>query len=103
VKTFWLSFVNPRKPKGEQFLGVAIIEVEEAEARLARRLAARKYPQALAHAAWIMAASRKARRLGCNPGGEVSAIELPEDFPGSARVPRGQLLGRADLERLQLL
>jgi len=104
MKTFWLSFVNPRKPAGHRFLGVAVVEVTEAEAHAARRLVRRQFRHAAASAFWIAAASRKARQLGCNPGGEVSCVELDvTTFPPPEDVPRGQLLSHARLMELGLL
>lgn len=50
---WWLSFADPDKPEGEQFLGVTIVE-----------------------APTILEAIRTAHRLGANPGGEVLAIEI---------------------------
>lgn len=53
---WWLSFADGRKPKGQQFLGVCIVE-----------------------GATFIAAIKAAHILGLNPGGEVQAQELPAD------------------------
>jgi hypothetical protein len=52
--TFWLSFADPGRPKGTQFLGVAIVNADD-----------------------FLAAVRKAHALGINPGGEVQGFETP--------------------------
>jgi|HubBroStandDraft_4_1064222.scaffolds.fasta_scaffold116597_4 hypothetical protein len=54
-KFFWLSFCDPDKPKGSQFLGANIIEASDA----------------------IMAHFGSGI-YGCNPGGEVKIIEIPQ-------------------------
>jgi hypothetical protein len=59
VKLYYLSFADPTKPRGEQWLGGAYVEAESA----------------------IHAMLHESRRHGCNPGGEVVSIELPFDAP----------------------
>lgn len=51
---WWLSFCDPARPKGEQFLGVAIVR-----------------------AGGVVSAAAEAGRLGINPGGEVAGADLP--------------------------
>lgn len=77
---FWLSFCDPARPAGEQFLGVAIIAAEDFENAVMR-----------------------AHELGINPGGEVRGLPVPADsvervFPHSER-----LLSRAYLQEAGLL
>lgn len=80
---WWLSFCDADRPKGEQFLGVAIV----------------------GPAGNIAEAAMQAHAHGCNPGGQVMGIELP-DGPGDGygaimeRTPRNVLLSRADLDEL---
>ena len=62
---WWLSFCDQQRPKGSQFLGVAIV-----------------------HADGLMDAMQEARRRGCNPGGEVMA------FPATNLVPKTQWRNR---------
>lgn len=50
---WWLSFVDPEKPDGARFLGVAIVE-----------------------GYGVASAAIRAHELGLNPGGEVKAVEL---------------------------
>lgn len=64
VGWYWLSFADPDKPKGEQFLGVSIV-----------------------YAHGITTGTIEARRLGINPGGEVVGILLE-------RVPHSRFLNR---------
>ena len=54
----WLSFVHNRRPQGQRFLGATIVV-----------------------AADVKDAVQEARRLGINPGGEVSLIEFPAAVP----------------------
>lgn len=53
----WVSFADPDRPAGSQFLGVAIVRAWN-----------------VGHAASVCHAS------GCNPGGEVMALPVPEQF-----------------------
>ena len=56
-KTWWLSFCNAERPLGEQFLGGAVVR-----------------------GMGMVEACRAAGVIGCNPGGEVSGIEIPNDL-----------------------
>lgn len=72
---FWLSFADPKRPRGEQWLGAAIVR-------------ARNSWEAIA----------EAHLLGCNPGGEVLFVALPPQQ--AARVPErwiGKLLTKEDV------
>lgn len=55
---FWLSFADPNKPKGQQFLGGTLIEVP------------------IGGHPGVIAAVQRAWDLGINPGGEVASFEL---------------------------
>lgn len=76
---FYLSFCDPEKPEGQQFVGATIVEAENERAALAR--------------SWM---------LKINPGGEGMFIELnfvsADDIPPEARhyldrlVPREAVL-----------
>jgi hypothetical protein len=82
---WWLSFVDPHRPEGTRFLGVALVEAET-----------------------MADALRRAWRSGCNPGGEVEAYELPLDKLTTrgrlrlARAPRHVLLDADDLAHFDL-
>ncbi len=75
TKTFWLSFADPTKPRGQQHLGVAIVEASSAGGALTK--------------AWEM---------GCNPGGEVMIDDVTDDA-SLAEAPRNVLLTAEQLER----
>ena len=100
MKTFWLSFCDNELPKGQQLLGACIIDVTEADAEMAVMEVAQRFPLAQPDAEWIAAALRKAHELGCNPGGEVATLEIPIDHPMLALYPRGVLMDRATIERI---
>lgn len=77
-KLFWLSFADPGKPKGAQFLGVAVLSADSFADAISR-----------AHA------------LRINPGGEVQGFEIPPE--GWDKIPanmRDRLLTRAEAESL---
>jgi catechol 2,3-dioxygenase-like lactoylglutathione lyase family enzyme len=96
MKTFWLSFVGD-----DGFRGVAVVEVSEEEAEQEFIDAFFDYPAAGPEAGWIAAASRKAHSLGCNPGGEVGCMEVPDEAMGRfAKTPRGVLLQKETLRQL---
>lgn len=99
-KVFWLSFCDPEKPAGTQFLGGCVLEVTAEEAQAVRAEVRRRFPMALPDAEWFAAATRKARELGCNPGGEVAFAELPPNHPMLAHYPIGVLLDRASIEAI---
>ena len=73
---WWLSFCDPDKAKGQQFLGVVIVE-----------------------APGFMRAHQKACELGINPGGEIQA--MPVD--GVASEYHDRLLSRVELEAAGLV
>lgn len=78
TRLWWLSFADPHRPKGEQFLGVSIIE-----------------------APGFGAATLTAHILGCNPGGEVQGLEIHERFHHVLTPDYiGRLLTRAEIDAL---
>ena len=108
TRTYWLSFCDPDRPTGAQFLGACVVDVTNAD-RLAVRAEVRaQFPQARPGAEWIAAAGRKAWALGCNPGGEMLCVELTDRWyappAGTSRrlaltdLPRHQLLTSAELQ-----
>jgi hypothetical protein len=97
MKTYWLSFVDGARPLGQQFLGVAIVQVRKADAVAAR---AHLPPQAKPGSEWVAAAIRRAWLLGCNPGGEMAVTELPaEALPPPEWMHR--LLSRGEIAELE--
>ena len=77
---FWLSFADPDKPRGKQFLGGCVIEAES-------------FPGAIT----------EAHRLGCNPGGEVMGGMIEEQWErniGEGKYPVGVLLAKSMIDEL---
>ena len=81
-----LSFCDTQRPKGEQFLGVAIVAVphlfEDDEGSA------------------VKFAIRETHRLGINPGGEVLTFEVPPEGEQLARQHVHRLMERAELETI---
>lgn len=90
MKTFWLSFADETG-----HLGVAVVDVNDhdlaqAEVAVALGLGIDNPEDAQIN---IIAAVRVARNAGCNPGGEVMAVDLTDsDDPRKDSIPRNQLL-----------
>ncbi len=64
---FWLSFCDPDKPQGSQFLGACIVRAEGPANALA-----------------------ESHRAKCNPGGEVQIMQLPPDLPDSSTAKQSR-------------
>lgn len=86
MSLWWLSFVDPNRPRGRRGIGVVLVEADSFQDAMQR--------------AWV---------TGCNPGGEVEGHEMPIDrMPNErrvrlARAPRNTLLDREALEDLDLI
>jgi hypothetical protein len=89
VRTFWLSFGDPDRPKGEQFL----------DAARAKRLVMARFPHAHSGSEWIAAAGQVAWATGCNPGGQILTIDVTGEHE-TDKLPRNRLLSKADLSDL---
>lgn len=76
LKRWWLSFCDPEKPEGQQFLGVCILFAPD-------------FGTAVAGAS----------TMGLNPGGEVLGSELPETTEVDLAWME-RLLSRAEAEAL---
>lgn len=108
TQTWWLSFCDGDKPEGEQFLGVAIVDVTEDDANtvhdlVTRRRAMHGLPPAERGVEWMAAAVERSHFTGCNPGGEVACLridEAPEFAAHDATLPRNRLLSKSELEAL---
>jgi hypothetical protein len=106
TQTWWLSFCDPDRPTGQQFLGALVLDVEWADVAMAEgitiaiRASHGLPPLDDPDVQWMAGAVYKAHRLRVNPGGAVAARRF-DDVPGfathSARYPRGVLLSRADI------
>ncbi len=97
TRRFWLSFADSNRPKGQQFLGVAIVEVTDDDATAAQSGLPRS---AQPDAEWIAAAAAKAWEMGCNPGGQVAAVDITDTPPTTPDPPLYRLLSKAELRRL---
>jgi pseudouridine-5'-phosphate glycosidase len=73
---FWLSFADTSRAPGTQLLGVAIVPGADFEDAVAQ--------------AW---------QIGCNPGGQVVGLPIPDTFT-IAESNVGRLLTRAEAEVL---
>lgn len=111
TQTWWLSFCDSDRPTGEQFLGVAIIDVTDEDAadnrdEVDRRRAQFNQPppgEDEEYVYYLAAAIRMAHLLGCNPGGEVAGVRLDDEAHFAdmdASCPRNRLLLRPELEAL---
>lgn len=104
TRRYWLSFADSKRPEGQRFLGVCIVEVDEEEAEDQKRRIDVQFPEHKENAEWIAAASRKAWEMGCNPGGSVQAADITEATPPSGvEMPLYRLLSKDELDRLGLL
>lgn len=70
---YWLSFADPQKPRGEQFLGVVILEVTERDPVPAFGLSLIEMARRPKKDWEFFAAVGKARDLGINPGARSEA------------------------------
>ena len=78
---WWCSFCDPRRPRGEQFLGLCIVEAVDE-----------------------ITAVTKTHALGINPGGEVAFMDIREDvaarlsfaLPMDCFIPRDEALALTD-------
>lgn len=74
-KTIYMSFVDPKKPAGQRFLGACLVHAESFEEAI-----------------------KEAWRRGCNPGGEVMGLE-PEFLPSEKWYNR--LLSKEQLDEME--
>jgi hypothetical protein len=100
TRTYWLSFVDPDRPRGERFLGVVVVDVTEEDAAAA--LAVHPHMADQEEGPWIAAAIRRCWKARVNPGGDVSSRRV-DGAPAAilSRYPRLTLLSRADVDRLE--
>lgn len=111
TQTWWLSFSDPDLPKGQQFLGMAIVDITEEDAvavhdEVDATLGGQRRVAGDTDLDWMAAAIRESHMMGCNPGGCVLSgrIDHVPGFPErDARIPRNRLLSKADLETLDIL
>lgn len=106
TQTWWLSFCDAQRPTGQQFLGVAIVDVDDDDAAEAKAIIDARFPDHEPDAEWTAAATRKAHRLGCNPGGDVGSVRIdqaPNFGAMDGRLPRNRLLSKTQLAELGVL
>jgi hypothetical protein len=101
--TLWMSFSDPARPPGQQFLGVCLIDVTEVEAHAAIPHMRALYPHAKEGAEWLFVAQRALWLLEINPGGAVGSFAQPVDFSPWKDVPRLRLMSRAELKERGLI
>lgn len=76
----YMSFCDPNRPKGTQFLGACVVEVP-------------------ACPDYEFIAPMEARMQGCNPGGEVMMVAIPKEREDMVKPEMmNRLLTRAELE-----
>ena len=103
AQVLWLSFTDPDRPAGQQFLGVSVVEVTYDDLNAARGVLETHGHSTKEQAVLIAAAIRKAWQMGCNPGGEVLTHELLPEVPEYQTAPRHQLLSHAELVARDLI
>lgn len=105
-QTWWHSFCDSDRPKGQQFLGALVMDVTADEINAIReevdfKQMVNMVPLSHDLDVYGMAASiAKAHRLGVNPGGEVQSGRI-DGAPEAALYPRAQLLSQSDVEALE--
>jgi hypothetical protein len=78
MSLWWLSFADRERPSGAQNLGACLVDADS-------------YFEAI----------REAHRKGCNPGGEVLALEIGRDLEKTARAfPMNQLMSRSEIDAI---
>jgi hypothetical protein len=83
MSLWWLSFCDASKPKGQQFLGACLVSGGDTGDE-------RQDFQIAIQTAW---------KLGCNPGGEVESLRVPETVERQIQAKwLGRLLTRQECE-----
>ncbi len=101
TRRFWMSFVNDSGPnKSDTFAGACIVEVTDTDADEALGILKADFPNHMDGAEWLAAATRKAWRLGINPGGQVASWDITDvPVPEDVDMILDTLMDRAELER----
>jgi hypothetical protein len=92
MKTLWMSFIDTDQPMGARFLGVCIVDVSPEDEALALAEHPEMYDKV--NGPSVVAAAKIAYARGCNPGGEVQALEIQEPVPDEHKY---KLMGKAEL------
>lgn len=106
TRTYWLSFTDSERSRGQQFLGVVIVDVTDADVLDAIVAWMRTHTASMAdpiEGPWLAGAIRQCWKAGVNPGGEVASMRM-DDHPDfgtyGPRYPRLQRLSRAEIAAL---
>lgn len=105
--TIWMSFTDPTRPTGTQFLGVCVVDVTDEEAAAAaatlRAIHPRAQPGPEAERLWV--AMQRTHRLGINPGGEIASHQAPRDVVDQImpNCPRDRLMDLVELDSRGLI
>lgn len=85
-RLYWVSFVGDKDGR-EQNLGVSIVRVTGQDVQdIAFELLLRFPNHDPEHGPWLAAVTRKAHKLGINPGGQVAAWRI-DNIPKPADMP----------------
>lgn len=81
IRRFWMSFADFTKPEGQQLLGACVVEVTDDDVEHAREKITRQWPGREDDERAVLggAALYVAWRDGCNAGGEVCVIPMPDE------------------------
>jgi hypothetical protein len=83
-----------------RFLGACLIDVSAQEADACELDVLLQFPLAQPGSEWIAAATQKAHRLGCNPGGQIAFAEIEPTHPGLRFYEMGKLMDRATIDAI---
>lgn len=73
---YWISFIDEEKPKGQAFIGVAIVRAPS-----------------------IDDAIKESHRLGVNPGGQAMVIRVPELYAGYTN----RLMSKEEIAKMEIV
>lgn len=108
-RIYYISFADPHKPQGDQFLGGCFVEVRDMDAFRAvnsiktRRIEVGHWPSEITEEeAWAASAVERAHELGCNPGGEAILMLVPLEREEAVRASgkMATLLTREEIDAL---
>lgn len=99
---YWLSFVDPELPLGKQFLGVAVVAVNERSIEFIDRMDPTDRIQLLRERGQeedvpFYVAIFTARLWGINPGGAVQGWDITDSIDDIPETMRHRLLSKQEL------
>ena len=99
TRVYWMSFCDEHQPDSQSFLGVSVVRVTQADVNDIMPDLVLRFPNhEPIDGPWLAAASRKAHRLGINPGGQLATWRIdnlgvmPENLPIDAALTHEQLI-----------